>query len=98
MSPMSEKPPSPELERWLKEARAGSSDSLSKALAVCRQYLVEIAAEQLLDGPGRPAQAEELANRALREIQKALPAFEGTSGADLQTWLLEMLYETRTLP
>ncbi|MFL5241058.1 MAG: protein kinase domain-containing protein [Gemmataceae bacterium] len=98
MSSLSQRPSAPELERWLNEARAGSSDSLSKALAVCRQYLVEIAAEQLLDGPGRPAQAEELANRALREIRNALPAFEGISGADLQAWLKEMLYETRTLP
>src|SRR5579859_3113336 len=48
MSSLSEKQSASEVECWLREARAGSSDSLSKALAVCRQYLMEIAAEQLL--------------------------------------------------
>src|SRR5260370_23317070 len=98
MSPMSERQPSPELEQWLREARAGSRDSLSKALAVCRQYLVAMAAEELPNGPGQQTRAQELANHALLEVQKALHAFEGSSGAELHAWLKQMLDRTRTLP
>jgi formylglycine-generating enzyme required for sulfatase activity len=98
MSPLSGKRTSPELERWLQEARAGSGESLRKTLAVCREYLVALAAEELPAVSGREAEAQFLADGAIREVQRRLSTFEGSSERELRAWLRDILLEqTRTL-
>jgi serine/threonine protein kinase/formylglycine-generating enzyme required for sulfatase activity len=99
MSPLPGKQTSPELERWLQEARAGSAEGYRKALAVCRECLVELAAEELPAAPGREGQAEELADAAFREVPGLLRTFAGSSESELRAWLRELLQEqTRPLP
>jgi formylglycine-generating enzyme required for sulfatase activity/DNA-directed RNA polymerase specialized sigma24 family protein len=93
MGPLSGKRTSPEVERWLQEAREGSGESLRKTLAVCREYLVAIAAEELPGQPGREAEARDLANDAFLEVQKLLSTFDGTSEAELCAWLRQILLD-----
>jgi eukaryotic-like serine/threonine-protein kinase len=97
MSPLPGKQASPELERCLQEARAGSAEGFRKTLAVCRQCLAELAAEELPHAPDRDAEA--LADAAFREVPVLLRTFAGSSENELRAWLRNLLQEqTRPLP
>jgi len=91
MSPLSENPTSTELERLLQEAREGSGVGMSKALTLCRDYLVALALEELPAGPRRETLALDLAASALQEVRERLAAFDGHSEGDLRSWLKQIL-------
>jgi serine/threonine-protein kinase len=99
MSPLSENPTSTEFERLLQEAREGSGVGMSKALTLCRDYLVALALEELPAGPRRETLAVDLAASALQEVRERLAAFDGHSESDLRSWLRQILIvRTQALP
>jgi len=86
-----------DLERWLQEARAGSEESLQTLLAVCQNYLQDIASERFAEVPD--GEAQRLVDHALREVQDLMPAFVGTTEGELRAWLQQIVLEqTRPLP
>src|SRR5258708_3173120 len=97
MSPLSESPPSFELEPWLREAQEGSADSLSKALDYCQEYLLSFAHEEIAAGPDRESKAQQLAKSALLEVRERLSTFDGHSDHELQSWLRQILIKQAQL-
>jgi serine/threonine-protein kinase len=83
--------PATDVEYWLGEARAGSSEGVQRTLALCQAYLLEMATVEF------GAEARALAREAFLEVERLLAGFSGRSEADLRDWLRRILLDqTRT--
>ncbi|MBI2825523.1 MAG: sigma-70 family RNA polymerase sigma factor [Planctomycetia bacterium] len=81
--------PSPrtQTERWINEARAGSSHALGRLLEGCRKYLL-LVANQGLDSDLRPkAGASDLVQDTFFDVQRGFSAFRGSTEAELLAWV-----------
>ncbi len=78
-------------ERWLAEARAGSTEALGRALEECRNYLLLIAQRELDPHLQPKGGASDLVQETFLDAQRGFGQFRGDSPAELRAWLRTLL-------
>jgi RNA polymerase sigma-70 factor, ECF subfamily len=79
------------VERWLKEACAGSVAAQGQVLEMCRKYLLVVANREL-DAMLRAKEgASDLVQETLIQAYRGFPKFEGTTRAEILAWLRRIL-------
>src|SRR4051812_49165209 len=77
--------------QWLPAARAGSMEALGQALEAYRNYLLLIANSQLDPELRVKGGASDLVQETFLEAQRDFAQFQGSSAAELQAWLRQLL-------
>lgn len=80
-----------ELAEWLAAARAGSWESLGKALEACRGYLLLVAQRELSPELQAKGGASDLVQEALLDAVCDFERFQGTSEEEWIHWLRRLL-------
>lgn len=75
----------------LASARAGSLDALGQALQTCRNYLLQIASQELDSDLRAKGGASDLVQETFLEAQRDFACFRGNSSAELLGWLRQIL-------
>jgi RNA polymerase sigma-70 factor, ECF subfamily len=83
--------PSGAVARRLAEARAGSPESLGRALEACRGYLLLVANGELAEDLRAKGGASDLVQETLLEAYRDFPRFQGESEGALLAWLRRLL-------
>ncbi len=83
--------PAKDAGQWLAAARAGSTEALGQALEACRGYLLLIAQRELDSDLQAKGGASDLVQGTMVDAVRDFPRFQGTSEAELQAWLRELL-------
>jgi RNA polymerase sigma-70 factor (ECF subfamily) len=91
MDPYSQDPVPRDVEKWLREARAGSMEALGKALQACRGYLLALANRELESRLRPKMGASDLVQESFLEAQRDFRHFRGVSEAEFLHWLREIL-------
>src|SRR5262249_20956798 len=86
--------PSPDVGRWLAEARAGRNDALGQALEACRVYLLLIAAEELAPELRGKGGASDLVQETFLEAHRDFARFPGGAPDEWRAWLRRLLLNT----
>lgn len=76
-----------DLKQLLREAKAGDPGSVEMMLAVCREFLVAIAREELPDVPDRESELQSLVDGAMRQVPAVLAALSESSESELHARL-----------
>lgn len=80
-----------ELEQWICEARSGSSEAFARLMNVCRNYLLQVANAELDARLQGKVGASDIVQESLIQAQRDIPAFRGTTEAELLAWLRSIL-------
>ena len=83
--------PTSRVDRWLENARNGSTEALGQALEACRAYLLMIAESEMQGGPRAKEGASDMVQETFMEAQRAFDRFNGVSEKELLAWLRRML-------
>jgi RNA polymerase sigma-70 factor (ECF subfamily) len=83
--------PTPDLARWLADARAGSPEALGRALEACRRYLLLLAQRELHPALRAKGGASDLVQQTFLEAQRDFAQFGGAGEAELLAWLRRLL-------
>ena len=75
-----------QIEVWIYEARAGSSESLGNLIQTCRQYLLAVANQELPAELKAKVGASDLVQDTAYEIQKSFPQFSGDRQEEFLAW------------
>jgi RNA polymerase sigma-70 factor, ECF subfamily len=77
--------------RELRSARTGSAATAWDLLAMCRGYLLQVAAERLAPGLRAKANPSDLVHETLLEAYRDFAQFRGQSEAEWLGWLRQLL-------
>jgi RNA polymerase sigma-70 factor (ECF subfamily) len=77
---------------WLTGARAGSRESLGRALDSCREHLLRVAERELDPALRAKGGASDLVQETFLEAQRDFAQFEGVSEGELRAWLSRLLF------
>lgn len=80
-----------EVEQFLSAARAGSREALGRALQAYRNYLLEIARDEIDRALQAKGGASDLVQETFLEASRAFPRFHGQSAPELRAWLRALL-------
>jgi RNA polymerase sigma-70 factor (ECF subfamily) len=80
-----------EVEQYLSAARAGSREALGRALQAYRNYLLEIARDEIDRALQAKGGASDLVQETFLEASRAFPRFHGQSAPELRAWLRALL-------
>jgi RNA polymerase sigma-70 factor (ECF subfamily) len=83
--------PAEDGDRLVAGARAGSRESLGRALEDCRRYLLAIAERQLDPDLRAKGSASDLVQETFLEAQRDFARFQGSSPDELRAWLRQVL-------
>jgi RNA polymerase sigma-70 factor (ECF subfamily) len=83
--------PDDQVTRWIRQARAGSSEALGDLLQSCRGFLLQIARAELDPRLHAKGGASDLVQETFLEAQRDFHAFQGDSETDLLAWLRQRL-------
>jgi RNA polymerase sigma-70 factor (ECF subfamily) len=75
----------------LQLARAGSQEALGTVLETCRRYLLGIANREFDPGLRAKGGPSDLVQETFLEAKRDFPQFQGTTEAELLSWLRQML-------
>jgi RNA polymerase sigma-70 factor (ECF subfamily) len=82
---------SPQFDRWLSAARAGSRDDLGRALEAYRGYLLAVAGQELDPDLQSKEAPSDLVQQTFLEAQRDFGRFQGQTGEELMAWLRQLL-------
>ncbi len=77
--------------RWLPAARAGSREALGKLLEATRQYLHNIAQQELDPDLRAKNSPSDVVQETFVEVQRAFERFQGDTEAELLAWMRQLL-------
>jgi RNA polymerase sigma-70 factor (ECF subfamily) len=80
-----------QLEQWIADARAGSSEALNRLLETCRDYLLRVANDELDSRLQGKVGASDIVQESLIQAQRDMPVFRGTTEPELLAWLRGIL-------
>jgi RNA polymerase sigma-70 factor (ECF subfamily) len=81
----------PDVDRWLKSAKEGSSEALGEALAACRAYLLLIAEQEIDTNLRAKGGASDVVQETFIEAQRAFDRFTSDSHEEFLAWLRKIL-------
>lgn len=77
---------------WIREARAGSTQSLGRALEACRSYLRVVATKKLPRKLRSKESRSDLVQRTLHQATKDFDRFQGKGAREFKAWLHAILH------
>jgi RNA polymerase sigma-70 factor (ECF subfamily) len=80
-----------QIETWIRDAKAGSSDALGALFSACRNYLLAIANRQLPDLLKAKVGASDIVQDTAMEAQQSFASFKGERRDQLLAWLRQIL-------